>query len=694
MKKIHLFSLVALMAGMTITSCTSDDAPLEQTSVQGRLQMSIPATFVGHGDTRVLKSEEGTLKSEWTMGDKVYVHNGTPAFDKSPLTADADGSNVNLVGELEGTYTVGDELTLAYTYKEYPYPGVISGFGYSVQKGTFEDVQNYDFAVATAKVTAIEGKKVTTTEASFMPYQSIYKFTFKDESDNPVEVKTLTISSSNKKLIIGGRPYPGGTDVAGTVNIALETANAEVWAALCMDESVEADVIKFEVEDANGILYEGTKAATADKPVNGKYYQSAVTLEKVGEITLKITPETNRTLEGKVYTVTDDATATGYAKDYSIYINEGKTLTLNGVTLENGFVGKDGLNNTIVLTGENKVRSIRISPSLGGITFKGTGSLVMTSANDDYTKYSNIILQDGLMLTYNAETKVATIKPQDATEAIVFEDDAVKTACVKIFDTNGDEKISYGEAAAVTDLGVVFKGNTNIKNFTELRFFTGLTTIAASAFEGCNALETITLPNQGITSIGANAFKGATAMELFVIPTSVTSIGASAFEGCTTLKGTYNASYFIIPANVTEIGESAFKGCTSLAGLEIKSTNLTIGASAFENSYLMSYSVHFSTGKVALGNRAFRNSQLGYFSASGITEITFGEEVFSGCENLYLIRLDKVTTPPAFGKDMLKDCTNLTEKGYTWGIVVPAASVNDYKTAEGWKDYADIIFGN
>ncbi|MBR4365713.1 MAG: serine/threonine protein kinase, partial [Bacteroidaceae bacterium] len=58
---------------------------------------------------------------------------------------------------------------------------------------------------------------------------------------------------------------------------------------------------------------------------------------------------------------------------------------------------------------------------------------------------------------------------------IDFADPAVEALCVANWDTNHDGELSFNEAAAVTDLGEVFKGNTEITSFDELQYFTGLT---------------------------------------------------------------------------------------------------------------------------------------------------------------------------------------------------------------------------
>ncbi|MBO5615643.1 MAG: hypothetical protein J5932_05925, partial [Prevotella sp.] len=63
-----------------------------------------------------------------------------------------------------------------------------------------------------------------------------------------------------------------------------------------------------------------------------------------------------------------------------------------------------------------------------------------------------------------------------ATETnITFSDNYVKSLCVEHWDSDGDGELSTEEAASVTTLGTVFRENSDIVSFDELRYFTGLT---------------------------------------------------------------------------------------------------------------------------------------------------------------------------------------------------------------------------
>ena len=77
---------------------------------------------------------------------------------------------------------------------------------------------------------------------------------------------------------------------------------------------------------------------------------------------------------------------------------------------------------------------------------------------------------------------------------ITFADANVKALCVANWDTDNDGELSMEEAAAVTTLGTVFKGKTNITTFDELRYFTGVTTIGEYAFSGTILVNTSVSP--------------------------------------------------------------------------------------------------------------------------------------------------------------------------------------------------------
>ena len=61
-----------------------------------------------------------------------------------------------------------------------------------------------------------------------------------------------------------------------------------------------------------------------------------------------------------------------------------------------------------------------------------------------------------------------------------------------------------------------------------------VTSIGECAFEGCESLTSITIP-EGVTSIGKDAFSYCESLSSITIPEGVTSIGESAFNWCESL---------------------------------------------------------------------------------------------------------------------------------------------------------------
>ncbi|QQS51003.1 MAG: leucine-rich repeat domain-containing protein [Bacteroidota bacterium] len=97
--------------------------------------------------------------------------------------------------------------------------------------------------------------------------------------------------------------------------------------------------------------------------------------------------------------------------------------------------------------------------------------------------------------------------------------------------------------------------------------------IGVSAFSGCGITE-VTLPVT-IKIIAPEAFQGCEFLNSINIPDSVTTIGYSAFAGCSSL------TEIIIPNSVKFIEQGAFSGCLNLINLQLGNSLSTIGKYAF-----------------------------------------------------------------------------------------------------------------
>jgi hypothetical protein len=222
----------------------------------------------------------------------------------------------------------------------------------------------------------------------------------------------------------------------------------------------------------------------------------------------------------------------------------------------------------------------------------------------------------------------------------------------------------------------------------------GVTSIGRSTFLWCVSLTTVNIP-VGVTSIEHSAFSNCVSLTTVDIPASVTSIEDSAFFDCDSLTAVY------IPAGVTSIGRSAFSVCSGLTRFSVDPGNsryadrdgvLFNKAGTELIQYPLgkpgtSYSI--PAGVTSIGDAAFRSCENLTTVNIPASVTSIGDAVFSECENLTVIRLP-ASTPPALGKDGLWP-PSWNSMPPPFVIYVPAASVDAYKNAPDWKDYAGRI---
>lgn len=136
--------------------------------------------------------------------------------------------------------------------------------------------------------------------------------------------------------------------------------------------------------------------------------------------------------------------------------------------------------------------------------------------------------------------------------------------------------------------------------------------------------------------------------------TNQTSIGFKSFQNC------YGLTSIDIPNSVTSIGENAFQSCSGLTSCAIGDSVTSIGGGAFGNCSGLT-SVTIGNGVTSIGNYAF-------FYCSGLTSV-----------------IVNTTTPPTLGNNAFNNNASGRK------IYVPSESVETYKSASGWSNYASDI---
>lgn len=231
---------------------------------------------------------------------------------------------------------------------------------------------------------------------------------------------------------------------------------------------------------------------------------------------------------------------------------------------------------------------------------------------------------------------------------------AVAAAPIKFTDGNLKYKVNAdgqsvtvsGTSGSPTQLTIESSISYKDKNYT-------VTKIAMWAFNKCNSLTEVTIPN------------------------TVIEIDYQAFYYCPNLKKV------TIHEGVKTIGQTAFIGCTQLTSITIPST-ITDMDQAFSGNTALSH--------VTLTNGISNISSMAFKGCTGLTEIKVPESVgqigpnaFNGCTNLKRVLLEK--NIKTINVNAFKDCTNLSDVKYNgyktdWDKVTVNTTGNDTLTSK------------
>ena len=163
---------------------------------------------------------------------------------------------------------------------------------------------------------------------------------------------------------------------------------------------------------------------------------------------------------------------------------------------------------------------------------------------------------------------------------------------------------NYGDYIITCDGNTIVAkvmSDTGVVQQTLLRVFisNSVTTIKASAFNNCKALQSISISNS-VTGIGDNVFFNCKTLQSISIPNGITSIWDNTFNNCYALQS------ISIPNGVTSIGSSAFSNCYALQSVSIPNSVTGIGDNTFYFCSASEYDFSKFSRVPSLGKEAFK----------------------------------------------------------------------------------------
>ena len=217
----------------------------------------------------------------------------------------------------------------------------------------------------------------------------------------------------------------------------------------------------------------------------------------------------------------------------------------------------------------------------------------------------------------------------------------------------------------------------------DVKLSENLKTIPGGCFEKCDKIERLTIPNS-VETIGSYAFSKCGSLKDVNLPKNLKTIGSGAFSDCRQLTS------ITIPNSVTSIESSAFSGCSSLTSITIPNSVTSIERSVF--SYCAGLtSITIPNNVTSIGDGAFMSCKQLTKVIIPINVKTIGRAAFWNCIGLTEIYV-KGNIPPEVTHSVSDDSS--TFEGVVKSlctIYVPKGSKSAYQSANGWKDFTNII---
>lgn len=241
------------------------------------------------------------------------------------------------------------------------------------------------------------------------------------------------------------------------------------------------------------------------------------------------------------------------------------------------------------------------------------------------------------LLTFSQSVKIDNIKY----EAI----SATEAALVDGYEASGDVVIPE----YVTIKGKKYK----VVEIKEFAFVKDKDKIRINS--GAKGLTSIIIPNS-VVNIGLAAFGDCVNLKTIKLSEKLKTISSGVFYGCTSL------TEIDIPYGVVSIEDEAFMWCTSLRSINIPNSVVKLGGQIFSGSDIKSLVIPNSVKNISSFALSGCESLESVVVPDRVSQLGYSFCMFTGCENLEIIRGHKTAYPQWIVDDILanQECYNNT----------------------------------
>ena len=672
MKKFLLFAVVAIL----FAACTQDVAvEILSPNIADDAPETLTVGFEGD-DTRIQLNEN--VKTVWTNGDQVSVFYRSDANQKWEYTGETGARIADLTRVDEGVATEDmKRVVVVYPYNENYY---INTDTFNVQ-ATLPAVQTY-----LKDSYGLNGNiMISQSEYNNFSLKSVCGWLKLQLTGNGEKVKSITLRGNNGEQV-AGELYINSADATVTLSSDTGSADDGEIGGVGGDLVFEDTILKEVTLDCDEGVELGAEATAFYIALPPQTFENGLTIEIEDTDALKMTKSTDKTIVIERNTIQPMAMF-GYEGDFE---KSEYCLTAEFELDENY------LNTYVYWFYPTEETNSLVNIDYGDGTFGKNRMHTYPSVGNYVVKY--YFERPITEITHSAFVN-------SAIKSIIIPNEVVKIGSMA-FSISKLASISFEKDSKLT---TIEQGAfTYCHNLKSISLPNTVTEIGDCVFGACYSLESISGGGSDFSTALGIFYKYLGGLDAHVVayPASLNletisygpfyhDIGWGAFIGCKYLKELdiniskiYQCNFweceqleYIRLDQTTYIQNEVFKDCPKLEYINLPIAS-EIGENCFINNESLT-SIDLGCDELKLINKIGNNnpSLSTLWIPAGVTTIS---DSFNSCAAITEVYC-KAVTPPAL--------TNSFDSMVAPTIYVPAESVNSYKSADGWKEFASYIVG-